>query len=141
MSRRTDRDQVLQRVGQFQGASPELQAALSKLEDNVHKAVRAQHTGKAQLPQSKKAPSAEVQAKIGEVVLFDPDVCSTILLPKVGTTDDGQSVRLKNTSSAITATTVRAAAGQLIDGAATASISGAKAAYHLYTDGEGWHFL
>lgn len=141
MSKRTTQTEVLRRVGTFSD-DPKLQAVLSKFEANVHEAVRAQHLDKAPLPQATPIARNNVRATFGQVVLFDPSATGLIIdLPKVSQTDHGHSVRLKNTTTSITAATVRAAPGQLIDGSATASISGARTAYHLYTDGEGWHFL
>jgi hypothetical protein len=141
MSGRTNREQELQRVGVFT-ADNALQTSLSRLEDNVSRALRAQHTAKSERPAVERQRTDTPQAQLGRVMLVDPSTGSLVVdLPKVTPTDNGQSVWVKNTTTSATTATVRAATGQLIDDAATITVGGPRFGFQFMTDGVGWFTL
>lgn len=138
---RTAQNQEPRRVGVF-STDQKAQEPIARLERNVAEAARALSKDKAPVMRAAPARSTSVLAKLGEVTLYDPSLGGVVItLPKVSQADHGQTLRIKNTTSSITAVTLRPAAGQLIDDAATASVSGAKTAFHIYTDGVGWWFV
>lgn len=138
---RTAQNQEPRRVGVF-STDQKTQEPLARLERNVAESARALSKDKAPVMRAQPARSTSVIAKLGEITLYDPSLGGVVInLPKVSQADHGQTLRIKNSTSSITAVTVRPAAGQTIDGSASASVSGALTAFHIYTDGSAWWFI
>lgn len=136
--RRSSANQELRRVGQFT-PDPTLQRPLAEMEENVKKTFDAHREQKVDRHMSTPVATGDVKADFAQTLMYDPTAGAfTVSLPKVSQRDHGKSIRLKNISTSATAITLKPATGQLIDGSATDTVTGSKAATHLYCDGIGW---
>ena len=138
---RTAQNQEPRRVGVF-STDQRVQEPIARLERHVAESARALSRDKAPVMRAAPSRSNSVRAKLGELTLVDPSLGSLVVsLPKVSQEDHGQTLRIKNTTSSALVFILRPAGGQLIDGDPELGVLGSYAAFHVYTDGVGWHMI